>query len=255
MISLEALTCGYTSRVVLETIAATFEAGTVSVLLGPNGSGKSTLLKTISGSIPALSGTVRVGGETLGELRPDALARKLAFVPQEEAIHFSFSARQVAMMGRMPHSTRFWDSNEDHSIVEASMAAADCLRFADRSVMELSGGEKQRVLIARALAQQTDVLLLDEPTAHLDVAHQSLLARLLKKMASEGKTIIAAVHDLNFAANLGSHAVLLNERRIVAEGDLDAVVDSKSLEQVYGIEFTRVRLESGQAALIPNLGN
>ncbi len=202
--------------------------------------------------IPPIRGKVKVNQRELSDYSADELGRTLAFVPQEEQFHFPFTSRQVALMGRLPHSPGFRDSAEDHAVVERSMQAADCLDFADRSVLELSGGERQRVLIARALAQEPKILLLDEPTSHLDVGHQVALIHLLRDLAKGGATVVAAVHDLNLASMLAEEALLIHEQKIVVTGAVRQVLASEHLESVYGIRFTRTEQPDG-IRLFPSL--
>jgi iron complex transport system ATP-binding protein len=239
------LSCGYRQRPVLTGVNLELWPGRVLALLGPNGSGKSTLLKTLSGTLPPLGGEALYGGAALSDLRPGDLAKRVAYVPQEESFAFAFLVREIVMMGRMPHSAGLADTALDHERVSWAMDLADCTHLAPRSVLELSGGERQRVLIARALAQDTRVLLLDEPTSHLDVGHQVEFAILIRRLSREGYTVIAAVHDLNLASTLADEAVLLREGTIGMTEKTEDVLSSTMLAEVYGVEFSTVRDENG----------
>lgn len=245
------LSCGYPGRLVLERVSFRLAPGSITALLGPNGSGKSTLLRTLSKTLPKLGGDVLVQGESIGRLGFRELARQVAFVPQEEEFVYGFSVAQVVTMGRLPRSGGFFDTAEDHEAAESAMAAADCLHLASRPMTEISGGEKQRVLIARALAQGARILLMDEPTSHLDVGHQVSIAALLRGLAADGYAILAAVHDLNLAGAFAEDGILLSERGIGMHGPILDVLGSKLIEQVYSVGFRRLTPEDGQIFLIP----
>lgn len=240
------LGCGYPSRPVLSGINLTLNAGEVVALLGPNGSGKSTLLKTLSGTLRGLEGDVRVDGISLAKLSYRERGRRIGFVPQEELPTFPFLARQIVMMGRIPHSPGFFDAPQDWPLAREAMIRADCLAFTDRPVTELSGGERQRVLIARALASEAKILLLDEPSSHLDVGHVLSLVGLLRELACASHGIMLAVHDLNLAAMIADRAVLLGNGRIRADGAIHEVLRSGELDEVYGVDFERMTTGSGQ---------
>jgi iron complex transport system ATP-binding protein len=251
LIATQDLSCGYSGREVLKDVQLTLMPGSITALLGPNGSGKSTLLKTLCGSLPPLSGQVLLNGEEMGRLSYSEIGRRVAFVPQEEHPTFKFLVREIVLMGRMPHSGGFWDSPDDKAKAEEAMRAADCLDLQHRPVTELSGGERQRTLIARALAQEAPALLLDEPTSHLDVGHQLDLARLLKALAAEGRAVLAAVHDLNFASILADRAVLLGSSGIAMDAPCEAALESDALSDVYGVRFERLRDEEGRLRVFP----
>lgn len=240
------LACGYPTRKVLEGVDLELHAGSSTVLLGPNGSGKSTLLKTLTKTVPPLSGEIKVQGEKSETLSFSQLARKIAYVPQEELPPFRFTVRQVVLMGRLPLSTGFFDTPADLEATERAMEEADCCAIADRPITEISGGERQRVLIARALAQDSALLLLDEPTSHLDIGHQVAIIRLAQKLRSQGKGLLTALHDLNLAADLGETAVLLNQGKIAIHAPVEEVLNSPLLDQTYGVPFHRFRDETGR---------
>jgi iron complex transport system ATP-binding protein len=240
------LACGYPARPVLEGVNLTLHAGTAAVLLGPNGSGKSTLLKTVCGTLAPRSGELILDGRRIESLSPIELARHVAFVPQEEAPSFRFTVRQAVLMGRMPFSAGFLDTPEDHRLAEEAMREADCLHLAERPITELSGGERQRVLLARALAQGSPLLLLDEPTAHLDIGHQVLVAGLARRLAGQGRALLIAIHDLNLAGELGERAILLLGGRIALEASAEEVLVSEALDEAYGVRFQRMRDAKGR---------
>jgi iron complex transport system ATP-binding protein len=240
------LACGYHGRIVLCDVGLRVQAGEIVAILGPNGAGKSTLLKTICKTLPPIAGSVRVADMEIGRLSDREVARKIGYVPQEEAAVFPFTVREVVAMGRIPYATGIWESAQDHRIVDHAIEVADCGELAERPVTELSGGEKQRVLIARALAQEADVLLMDEPTSHLDVRHQLSVANLMQDLASRGKAILAAVHDLNLAAQFADRAVLLAQGTKRADGPLELVLQSPDLDRAYEVKFTRLRDDEGR---------
>ncbi len=239
------LACGYPGRSVLTDVSFQLKAGEVVVLLGPNGSGKSTLLKTLLRTIPSLKGSIQIGGTPLQDLSDRELAQRVAFVPQEEIPAFGFQVGAAVAMGRMPLSGGFFDSPEDIQAAQDAMEMTECLALKDRSIQELSGGERQRVLIARALAQGAPILLLDEPSAHLDVAHQLTLIQLTRQLASKGLAVLAAVHDLNLAAAMAGRAILLSKGGIGKDGPINEILADPLLEEVYQVKFARLPTEAG----------
>lgn len=249
----EGLRCGYPQRTVLTGVGFSLTRGTVTALLGPNGSGKSTLLKTLSKTLAPLAGTVWVGGTPLDDLSFPELARRVAYVPQDEHPVYPFTVREIVLMGRLPYGQGLFEDENDHAIATEAMAAADCLALADRPVTELSGGERQRTLIARALAQKAPTLLLDEPTSHLDVGHQVEIVRRLRNWAAEGYGVLAAVHDLNLAAALADRAVLLRDGAVGLEGTCDEVLSSPLVDEVYGVAFQRMDTRDGRR-MFPTFG-
>ena len=248
----ENLLCGHVAPI-LAGVDLNVEAGESAVLLGPNGSGKSTLLKTLAGLLPPLGGTVRLGGDRLADLKAREIARRVASVPQDEAAPFAFTVRQIVTMGRLAQSNGLLDTPEDHAAAVRAMRRADCEALADRPAGETSGGERQRVLVARALAQDAPLILMDEPSAHLDPAHGAWIARLVRELAGEGRAVIVALHDLNLAAAMADRTILLSKGRIVADGPTDAVLASTRLDQAFGTEFDRLRTPAGRAVVVPKL--
>lgn len=247
------LSCGYRDHLVLSKIDLTCTSGEVIALLGPNGCGKTTLLKAISAMIPANSGEIIIKGESLSKMTEVRRAQLMAVVPQEESHHFAFNVREVVAMGRLARSDKFFDSAEDLAAADEAMALAECLDLADRPVTELSGGERQRVLIARALAQNAEIMLLDEPTAHMDVGHQLSVAQLFSRLAQSGKSVIAAIHDLNLVTTIATRAVLLNKGTVVADLSAHEMIASPLLDEVYGVQFERFKGVDGRTRVYPVL--
>lgn len=240
MTSLEArdISAGYGGSPVLESVSVTVIAGEFVGLIGPNGCGKSTLLRVLSNVLKPEAGSVRLDGQAISGLTPLERAKRLAFVPQQEPTAFDYTVRDVVLMGRHPYRKRFrGESAEDYEIVYRALADADILHIADRPVTRLSGGEHRRTLLARALAQQTPLLLLDEPTAHLDVTHQvELLSLALRLTRLRGVGVLAALHDLNQAAEFCDRLVLMRGGRVIAEGHPEDVLTAANLRRAYDAE-------------------
>ena len=212
------------------------QPGQLIALLGPNGSGKSTLLRLLAGVWAPSEGTVTLDDEPLARVPRRALARAVALVPQDTHIAFAFSVREVVAMGRHAHLGRFErERPADRDAIGQAMARADVTAIADRDATELSGGERQRVLIARSLATEASHLLLDEPTASLDVAHALDVLALCRRLADDGHAIAVALHDLNLARRFATDAVLLREGAVVASGAIDRVLTSANIGDVFGV--------------------
>jgi iron complex transport system ATP-binding protein len=249
--SCQNLSCGYPGRVVLTGIDLTLQPGGITALLGPNGSGKSTLLRTIVGEIPAISGGLQLCGKASQDFSARERAQTVAFVPSEERTEFPFLAREIVAMGRIPYSEGLFDSVEDKRITEESLARVECTHLANRPITNVSAGERQRILIARALAQQAPIMLLDEPTSHLDPGHQVSFVMLVKQLASTGLSILVALHDLNLAAHLADRLVLLNDGKIAISGPARDVLESTALDDAYGTRFERIKGSDGIVRLSP----
>lgn len=250
-IACHGLSCGYQGSAILTEITLTVPPGSVKALLGPNGCGKSTLLKTISGELNPLKGTLEIAGRPASEMTQRERAQKVAFIPPEERTDFPFLVREIVAMGRIPHSEGLFDSKEDKLAVEEAMNRAECGHLADRLIMNISAGERQRALLARALAQQAPILLMDEPTSHLDPGHQVSFARLVRSLATSGFTVLIALHDLNLAAHLADEAILIHEGRITEDGPTRQVLESEGLDQAYATPFERIKGSDGILRLSP----
>jgi iron complex transport system ATP-binding protein len=238
----------------LREVTLTLSVGELVALVGPNGSGKTTLIRAVTGAVPLTSGSVGLAGQSLASMRAREVAKIVAVLPQEPALPAAFTALECVLMGRTPYLRLLERENaEDAEIARRAMVATDTWRLADRRVGELSGGERQRVVMARALAQETPVLLLDEPTAHLDLGHQSTVLGLARKAAREdGKAVLGVVHDLTLAGQC-DRVVMLAEGRIVADGAPRDVITAETIARVYGLPAHVLRHpDSGLPVVAPS---
>ena len=228
---------GYKSVRVLDGVGFEAEAGEVIGVLGPNGSGKTTLLKCMNKALKPRLGSVLVDDREVSDLTRKEIAREMGVVPQNSGVNFPFTALEIVLMGRGPSLGRFQtEGDEDLRIVKRSMKATDVLELAARPMTELSGGEKQRVIIARALAQCPKILLLDEPTLHLDVNHQLEIMDIVRHLAREQRlTVVMVSHDLNLAARYCDKLILLLEGKVLAAGKVEEVLTSENMERVFKI--------------------
>lgn len=239
MISLLHISMSYGRREILRDVSADVAAGRITAVMGPNGCGKTTLLRLIGGLLEPTAGVVTVDGRDVGSYRPREMAQKVAFVRQHAQTDFDFSAFETVLMGRNPWQRRLQnESQEDWDIVERCMRQTGTweLRFAKPA--QMSGGELQRVMIARALAQQTPVLLMDEPVSNLDIAHQIDVMRLLKE--AEGKTTLIVIHDLNLALQFCDDLLLLHDGRCLYHGPIAEGLTEGNIGTVYGVKAHRV---------------
>ena len=224
------------STPILNGVSFEIRAGEFLGIIGPNGSGKSTLLRTMAGVLTPLSGSVTLDGSDIASIRGRQLARRLAIVPQDNPIAFDFTVQEIVLMGRSPHLGRFEiEKGRDAEIAADALKRTNLLHLADRGIGTLSGGERQRAMIARALAQQTDILFLDEPTAHLDINYQVEILHLAgRENAENGKTVVVVLHDLNLAAEFCDRLIMLSEGRVFAVGSPAEVITKENVQQVYG---------------------
>ncbi|MET9607132.1 heme ABC transporter ATP-binding protein [Streptomyces sp. NPDC006512] len=219
-------------REVLAGIALTAVAGEVLALVGPNGAGKSTLLAALAADLPAASGTVRIDGRPVGDWSAPDLALRRSVLPQSAALSFPFPVADVVRMGRAPWAgTPLADSDEEE--VAAAMAATEVTAFAERPFSALSGGERARVALARVLAQRAPLLLLDEPTAALDLRHQELVLRICRERAAAGDAVVVVLHDLGLAAAYADRTAVLHDGRIAVAGPPSEVFEAALLSRVY----------------------
>lgn len=217
-------------RPVLDGVSVTVRAGEVLALVGPNGAGKSTLLGALAADLPLASGVVRVDGRPVTEWSAPELALRRAVLPQSAVLSFPFTVEDVVRMGRAPHDT---SPAEDDLAVAGAMAATEVTAFASRPFSALSGGERARVALARVLAQRAPLLLLDEPTAALDLRHQELVLRLCRERAGAGDAVVVVLHDLGLAAAYAHRVAVLRAGRVAAEGPPAEVFTEALLSRVY----------------------
>ncbi len=230
------VTAGYGEADILHEVDVKVDSDEFVGLVGPNGCGKSTLLRVLSRALACKSGSVKLDGADIGTLGAMELARKIAVVPQSEPALFDFTVRDVVLMGRYPHRTRGkGESDHDYAIVRDALENADITALDQRPITRLSGGEHRRVLLARALAQDTPMLLLDEPTANLDVTHQAELLAIVQGLVREkGVGALAALHELNHAAEYCDRLVLMRDGLIVDQGTPEHVLTPENLRTAYG---------------------
>lgn len=219
----------------LRNISFSVERGEFITLVGPNGAGKSTLLKLVARFLLPQSGRIMIHEKALSTFSRSELSRRIAYVPQEREIHFPFSVAEIVLMGRSPHSRgRMFESAHDRAIAGEMMALTDITHLATHPVASLSGGERQRAFIARALAQQPELLLLDEPNAHLDIAHQIDIFRIIKRLSVEsGLTVVSVSHDLNMAAMHSDRVALLVSGEMTAAGAPAEVLTEERIHQAF----------------------
>ncbi|MBB5119452.1 ABC transporter [Streptomyces eurocidicus] len=232
------LTLAYEERVVVDGLDVDIPDGKVTVVVGPNACGKSTLLRALGRLLKPRRGAVLLDGTELSRIPTRDIARSLGLLPQTPVAPEAITVADLVARGRQPHQ-RWWQqwSDEDERAVTDAMERTDTAALAERSVDELSGGQRQRVWIAMALAQETDLLLLDEPTTYLDISHQVEVLDLCRRLNRErGRTVVAVLHDLNQAARYADHLVAMKAGRIVAQGAPSEVVTAELVREVFGLE-------------------
>lgn len=253
-LSAKGLTLQYEQRRVVEGLSTQIPEGKVTMIVGANACGKSTLLRGLSRLLKPAVGTVTLDGKDIHSRPARELARTLGLLPQHPAAPDGISVRDLVGRGRYPHQGFFrsWSENDD-AAVQRALETTATLELADRNVDELSGGQRQRVWIAMALAQETEVLLLDEPTTYLDLAHQVEVLDLITELnRSRGTTVAIVLHDLNLAARYADHVIAMKGGRIVAEGEASLVVTEELVRTVFGLESRVVQDPiSGTPLIIP----
>jgi len=258
-LSIEHVSFGYATHTnagafFLRDVSATIRRGSLTGLLGPNGCGKTTLLKLIAGILRPRQGVIRLDDRRTDQIPRRELARHVALVPQETHPAFDYSAREMVLMGRHPHLGAFQlEGPDDLAIAESCLSATGTLHLADRPYMTLSGGEKQRVIIASALAQEPEVLLLDEPTASLDLAYQLEVASLLTRLNHDHEvTMVIATHDLNLAGSLCDSLVLIRGGQILAQGPTTEVLTAPMIRALYDVDAdVQMHAQSGRLTVVP----
>ncbi|MCS4277364.1 iron complex transport system ATP-binding protein [Mycetocola sp. BIGb0189] len=229
----EGVSLSFSGKPVLQDVSLRVLPGELHALIGPNGAGKSTLLAMLSGDRTPASGAVLLDGKNLGEWRPKELARERAVLTQDNTVTFPFTAAQIVEMGRAPWQRTPAEAEDERAIAEA-VAQTDVAHLMDRTIPHLSGGERARVALARVLAQRAPIVLLDEPTAALDLRHQEDVLRIARDRARAGDAVVVVLHDLNLAAAYADRITLLSRGRIAASGTPSEVLTTARVEEVYG---------------------
>ncbi len=247
-IELQNLDFGYNGNLVLKNISHQFEKGKLISIVGPNGSGKSTLLKCIDRILKVQKGRILIDAVEISKFKANELAKKIAYVPQSEGGTFPASVFDTVLLGRKPH-IQWSPKNDDLKITAATLEKLDLEGISQKSINKLSGGQRQRVFIARALAQQPEILLLDEPTANLDLKHQLEVLKLLKDLSSQGITVIVAIHDLNLALQFSDHFILLKSGELFACGGKE-IISNHTIENLYDVKVNVIH-NNGDHFIIP----
>ncbi len=239
MIELKNVSAGYRDTPVLHDITLSFQPGQVLALVGPNGSGKSTLLRTALGLLPGSAGQILLDGQALSSLSPRQIARKAAFLTQNRTAP-SITAQRMVLHGRFPYLSypRRYQPG-DYAIARDALQRADAGALAQRPMTELSGGQRQKVYLAMAIAQQTQTVLMDEPTTYLDIAHQFRVMDMARELAQEGKAVVLVLHDLPLAMEHAHRIAVLEQGRIVGLGTPEEIYQSGILDRVFHIRFSR----------------
>jgi iron complex transport system ATP-binding protein len=238
MLNANNISVWFSDRNVINDVSLELAAGQIIALLGPNGAGKTTLLRAMNGTVPVKTGRIEFDGVALGKFSRREIARNIAVVAQENETKFPITVMEFVLAGRFTHGAAFgWESSDDIRAAENALQLCDLYELSGRMMNELSGGERQRVVLARALAAEARILLLDEPTANLDLAHQALMLRLVRDRCRDaGASAIVITHDLNLASEFAEKIVLLKKGRVYASGPTADVLTKENLAEVYGVQ-------------------
>lgn len=254
MLSLRGVSFGYGDALAVNQVTVSFAEGELVALTGPNGSGKSTLLKLIARVLPNLTGEIVFENRVLASWRPKEYARRVGYLPQEPDPAFPMRALDVVVSGRAPFLGRFaWESDEDWSEAERALAACDAAHLADRHLDEMSGGERKRVFLARVLAANPRLILLDEPLTALDVAHVQQFSRLLREIVDRtGATVVYAVHDLNWAAAHSDRLLVMQSGKLVMDDVPSAVLQQDVVRSLFAFDAATVTV-GGRTWIVPKV--
>lgn len=234
------LCCGYGEQIILRDISFALPQGGFITIIGPNGAGKTTLFKALTGMLPVRRGMIAIEGKDMTMLTHKERARRLAVVSQTVEVS-QMTVEEYVLLGRLPYRTawQLFENKQDDEIAEACMSLTNIIGKRDQYIHQLSGGEQQLAAIARALAQQTDILLLDEPTAHLDIAHQINILNLIQRLNKERRlSVLLIIHDLNLASEFGNHLLMLKNGTVYTEGRPEEVLTAEHIRQVYEADVT-----------------
>ena len=243
----------YDQENVLHSVSISVESGEFIGVIGPNGSGKSTLLKILGGVLTPNSGILSFKEKNFMSFKRKELARSITWIPQDHPMVFPFKVSEVVLMGRHPYLSAFtFEGDEDLEIVRSAMEQTQTLQFAQRRFNEISGGEKQRVVIAGAIAQEPELMILDEPTSALDIKYQIQILNILRELnKKKNMTVILAMHDLHLASKFCNRLILLEEGKIFQDGKPEEVLQKEHLEKVYGIKVHLIRDHDGHIIISP----
>lgn len=246
----------YNHTVIVDDLTLDLPDGGFTVIIGPNACGKSTLLKALSRTLTPVSGSALLDGVPIASIKSKKVARQLAMLPQSPIAPEAITVRDLVGRGRYPHQTllRQW-SQQDEAAATQALAATNITELADRYVAELSGGQRQRAWIAMVLAQETELLLLDEPTTFLDIAHQYEVLELCSRLHAAGRTLVVVLHDLNQAARFASHLVVMKDGAVVAQGVPGEILTAELVESVFGLPcVVMADPETGTPMMVPRAG-
>jgi iron complex transport system ATP-binding protein len=236
---------------ILQDISLQVTSGELVAIVGPNGAGKSTLLHMMARLLPPTLGTVRLDGQPLRSFSRKAVARQIALLPQQARLDFGFMVHDVVRMGRHPHLGRFQlPTIRDEEVVQQAMDLTETWPFASRLITEVSGGERQLILLAQALAQEPRFLLLDEPTANLDIAHQCQVIRLLQQLADKGTGVVVVIHDLSVAVRSFRRLILVHEGSLVADGQPTEVLSVETINRIFRVQARFYRDEASATPIL-----
>ncbi|OPX30013.1 MAG: heme ABC transporter ATP-binding protein [Candidatus Cloacimonas sp. 4484_143] len=253
MIKIKKISLSYQEKKVIQNLSLDFAKGEFCALLGPNGAGKSTLLKALIGFHPVNEGKITIGNRELKHWQKAELAKQIAIIPQDFQLQFDYTVKELVLMGRFPY-LGYWQnySQQDKKVVDKVLQKLDLIRLQDELYSQLSGGERRRVSIARALVQETDILLMDEAFANLDINHQLEIMRLLSQINQEqNKLIILVSHNINLAAEYCKRIVMMKEGKLIADGTPEDVITNQTIRDLYEIDLTVIKNPvTGQPNLI-----
>jgi len=255
MLSVEGLDFGFPGRTIGRDVSFTLQAGEVMCVLGPNGGGKTTLFRTLLGLLEPHAGSIRLDSSSLTTLSRAEIARRVGYVPQGHAGYFAFTVREFVLMGRTAHLGVFSvPGKQDRQVAERALESLGIAHLADKPVTEISGGERQLALVARALAQEPKLLVLDEPTASLDFGNQVRVLQRISALAASGISILFSSHDPDHAFLCARRALLLAEGRVLEIGAPRAVIRPDTLERLYGVSVKVIDLGGGAHTCLPAVG-
>ena len=249
---IENISVGYRDNEVISKLSVEFGKGDFCALLGPNGAGKSTLLKAMIGFLPLSSGEIKINDRAMSSWKKKELAQEISLIPQDFQLQFDHKVRELIMMGRFPY-LGYWQnySTKDMQIVDNIIKQLDLVEFAEKNFSQLSGGERQRVTIGRALAQQSETILMDEAFSHLDINHQLEIMQLLSKINKEqNKRIILVSHNINLASEYCDRIIMLKAGKLIADGTPEAVITDENIQELYD---TRLMIIKNPVSGRPNL--